>query len=70
MSVEEQILLSAAVTELQKINSLVPALFDEIVLSYTGSNPTSAVYKYNGSTVATLTLTYDGSNNLIRVQRT
>ncbi len=41
--------------------------YDDIVLGYDGSNNLiSVIYKYDGSTVATLTLTYTGSN-LIRV---
>jgi hypothetical protein len=45
---------------------------DYINLGYTGSNLTSVVYKTGGSggtTVATLTLSYDGSNNLISVTK-
>lgn len=45
---------------------------DYISCGYTGSNLTSVVYKTGGSggtTVATLTLTYDGSNNLLTVTR-
>jgi hypothetical protein len=41
-------------------------------LSYTGANLTGVVYKDGGSggtTVATLTLAYDGSNNLISVTK-
>lgn len=47
--------------------------YDYISLSYTGSNLTGVVYKTGGSggtTVATLTLGYDGSDNLISVART
>lgn len=43
---------------------------DYIDLSYTGSNLTGVVYKTGGSggtTVATLTLAYDGNNNLTSV---
>jgi hypothetical protein len=43
-----------------------------IALSYTGSNLTGVVYKTGGSegtTVATLTLGYDGSDNLISVTK-
>ena len=46
--------------------------YDYISLSYTGSNLTGVVYKFGGSggvTVATLTLTYDGSNNLTSVTK-
>ena len=49
----------------------IPA-HDYISLSYTGSNLTGVVYKSGGSggsTVATLTLIYDGSNNLISVTK-
>lgn len=49
----------------------IPA-HDYISLSYTGSNLTGVVYKSGGSggtTVATLTLAYDGSNNLISVTK-
>lgn len=45
---------------------------DYVGLSYTGSNLTGVVYKTGGSggtTVATLTLGYDGSNNLTSVTR-
>jgi len=54
---------------------------DYIELSYTGSNLTGVVYKYGGTwdggtdtysggdTVATLDLTYDGSNNLLKVAK-
>ena len=45
---------------------------DYIALTYTGTNLTGVVYKTGGSggtTVATLTLTYDGSNNLTSVTK-
>lgn len=45
-------------------------LYDYIALSYTGSNLTGVVYKTGGSggtTVATLTLGYDGNDNLTSV---
>lgn len=51
---------------------LSPAEYDYIALSYTGSNLTGVVYKLggaSGTTVATLALTYDGSNNLLTVTR-
>lgn len=50
-------------------NQLIPTAFDEIVLTYTGSNVTGVVYKQSGNTVATLTLTYSGTN-ITRVVRT
>ena len=52
------------------LNALIPVKFDELVCSYTGSNLTGIVYKLTSSTVATLTLGYDGSNNLTSVVRT
>lgn len=45
---------------------------DYISLGYTGSNLTSVIYKTGGSggtTVATLTLAYDGSDNLTSVTK-
>ena len=45
---------------------------DYIANPYTGSNLTQTVFKRGGSggkTVATLTLTYDGSNNLLTVTK-
>jgi len=49
----------------------IPA-HDYIDLSYTGANLTSVVYKDGGSggtTVATLTLAYDGNDNLTSVTK-
>jgi hypothetical protein len=46
--------------------------YDYISCSYTGSNLTGVVYKTGGSSgtsVATLTLAYDGSNNLTSVTK-
>jgi hypothetical protein len=58
-----------------KVTSLagmaIPA-HDYLALSYTGSNLTGVVYKTAGSsgtTVATLTLGYDGSGNLTSVTK-
>jgi hypothetical protein len=45
---------------------------DYIVNTYTGSNLTQTVFKRGGASgkvVATLTMTYDGSNNLLTVTR-
>lgn len=49
----------------------IPA-HDYIGLSYTGSNLTGVTYKTGGSggtTVATLVLAYDGSNNLTSITK-
>jgi len=54
-------------------SGLVNESYDYISLSYTGSNLTGVVFKTGGSggtTVATLTLAYDGSNNLTSVTKT
>lgn len=54
------------------LNGLKIPNHDYISLSYTGSNLTGVIYKKGGSggaTVATLTLTYDGSGNLTSVTR-
>jgi hypothetical protein len=45
---------------------------DYVSCSYTGTNLTGAVFKFGGAsgiTVATLVLTYDGSNNLLTVTK-
>lgn len=55
----------STITELQVINSLVPARYDYISLSYTDGNLTGVVFKTGGSggtTVSTLTLAYTGAN--------
>lgn len=47
-------------------------IHDYVSLGYTGSNLTSVIYKVGGAsgeTVASLALTYDGSNNLITVTK-
>ncbi len=49
----------------------IPA-HDYISNTYTGSNLTQTVFKRggaSGTTVATLTMTYDGSGNLLTVTR-
>jgi len=61
------------VAQLQILNSLTPSVYDYISLSYTGSNLTGVVFKTGGSggtVVSTLTLGYDGSDNLISVTKT
>ncbi len=44
------------------VQGLVNQPYDEIALSYTGSDLTGVVYKLGGVTVATLTLAYTGTN--------
>ena len=55
------------------MSSLTPEKYDYLSFSYTGSNLTGIVFKTGGAggtTVATLTLGYDGSNNLTSIART
>lgn len=61
------------VTELQKLVGFEIPEYDYLSLAYTGSNLTTVEYYTGGSggtLVATLTLGYDGSDNLISVTRT
>jgi len=54
------------------LNKLVPENYDYLDLTMTGSNLTGVVYKSGGAggtTVATLALTYDGSDNLDTVTK-
>jgi len=50
------------------LGSLVPESYDEIDLSYTVDDLTGVVYKLDGATVATLTLTYT-LGKLTKVER-
>lgn len=51
--------------------SLVPDSYDTIQLTYNGNGDiATAVYKANAATIATLTLSYNGSNQLISVVKT
>jgi len=52
------------------MNSLVPDPYDSIDLGYDGAgNLESAVYKNAGTTVATLSLSYDPAGNLTKVEK-
>lgn len=58
---------------LAALNSLTPTQYDYINCTYTSGNLTGVVYKSGGSggtTVSTLTLTYDVNNNLTSVTKT
>jgi hypothetical protein len=57
----------ATVDQLAILNAFTPSLYDNITLSYTGSNLTGVAFKLATVTVSTLTLGYDGSNQLITV---
>jgi hypothetical protein len=60
-----------------QLNSLVPEEYDYIALTYVGAGPgmgeiSTVTYKVggaSGTTVATLTLGYDGSNRLTSILR-
>jgi hypothetical protein len=58
------------INSLNAINSFTPSTYDSITLSYTGSNLTGVVFKLAAVTISTLTLAYDGSDNLITVTKT
>ncbi len=47
----------------------VPNTFDSISIMYSGGNISTVFYKKVGVIVATLTLGYDGSNNLISITK-
>jgi len=66
VNIAEPVTVDGAVTA---FSSLVPVAYNEISLSYTGANLTGVIYKQSGSTVATLTLGYNG-DNLTSVVRT
>lgn len=64
--------LSTIATNTAKVPGFSLPAYDYISCSYTGTNLTGVVYKTGGSsgtTVATLTLGYDGSNNLTSVTK-
>ena len=57
---------------LSVLGAMVPFAYDHVSLGYTGVNVTTMVFKTGGSggtTVATLTLAYDGSDNLTSITR-
>ena len=62
-----------SVVFINQLNELIPSAYDYVDLSYTGDNLTLAVFKQGGSggtTIATLTITYDVNNNIKTVTRT
>jgi hypothetical protein len=62
---------TAAIGTVRVTNELIPVNFDEMVISYVGATTdiSTVVYKSATVTVATVTLSYDGSNRLIGVVR-
>lgn len=73
-SVTGRLLVDAKISS-NAISSLVPVAFDGIKLSnYSGNNAQTVQYYVGGTAagtiVATLTITYDGSGNILTVNRT
>jgi hypothetical protein len=65
-----------ATETLRRIEPAIPGLaipeHDFISLTYTGVNPTTVIYKQGGAAgvaVATLTMTYDGNNNVTSITK-
>lgn len=61
------------VLDVLNLGQLVPKIYDFISCSPSGNNPTTVIYKTggaSGTTVATLTITYNGDNELLTVTRT
>ena len=61
---------------LRRYEPAIPGLaipeHDYVSLTYTGTNPTTVVYKQGGAagvTVATLTMTYDGNSNVTSITK-
>lgn len=64
--------LATIKTNTNKLVGLGISEYDYVSYAYTGSNLTGAVFKTGGAagtTVATLTLTYDTSDNLLTIVR-
>ena len=53
--------------EIKTLNTLVTQEYDELTLSWTGSQLTQVLYKKDSATIKTLTLSYDGVGNLTGV---
>jgi len=61
------------IANLEGIAGLVTLAYDYIDITYTGVNATTVVFKTGGSegtTVATLTITYDANNNPLTITKT
>jgi hypothetical protein len=55
------------------VSSLVPEKYDYVGLTWTSGNPTTIVFKVggaSGTTIATLTLTFDVDSNPLTITRT
>lgn len=61
-----------AVNELEKLNSLIPVVWDTVSDAvYDGNdNLTSIKFYFEGTLVSTITITYDGSNRFYSAART
>ena len=66
-----EIIGTGAIGTVRVTNQLIPVNFDELVVSYVGATTdiSTVVYKLATATVATVTLSYDGSNRLTGVVR-
>jgi hypothetical protein len=71
-NVKQALVDDAGVQQVRSLNGIVTEEHDFVSLGWTGSNLTSVIYRINGAggdVVATLSLTYDGSNNLTSVTK-
>ena len=69
---DEIAVVSAVPLSTLAVDGLAIPAHDYIALSYTGTNLTGVIYKSggaSGTTVATLTLAYNGSNQLTSVSK-
>ncbi len=48
--------------KISNISGLVPESYDTIEMTYSGSDLSTVIYKKDGNTIATLTLTYSSGN--------
>lgn len=56
--------------DVKTLNTLITSKYDSVALTWLGGNLTQVVYSFQGTTVGTLALTYDGGGNLITVVKT
>lgn len=72
LTAEGIVVSNTAATPVPTIEGLAIPEHDYVGMTYTGDNLTGVVYKTggaNGTVVATLTLAYDGSNNLTSITK-
>ena len=66
---EDEAIDPATEATLASIAGFVSSAYDSITLTYTGDNLTGVVYKNGVTTVSTLVLAYNGSNQLTSVTK-